>query len=330
MLLARRQGQDEPPPPARVDRLADDTPRHAAHVAFVRREEPDARPAVADGQAEALCLGDGDIGAAGTRRADEREREWLGRGGHGEGTDGGGELGGTRHVLENSEDVRLPEHDGQRVGVERLPKAGEIGAPIGREGDLADRDVTDAAHVGGDDRAIVRMERSRDPDRAAARQDAPCHQHRLGRCRGAVVHARVGDLEAEEQRGKSLELEGGLQGALTHLRLVGRVSRQELRTQQDLVDGRGYPMRIRAATEEHGRTGAVAVPRRQRLDVCDELGLGEPGGQIDPGVGAERRRDLREQRVDRRDADRGEHRRDVGVGVRGVAAHVRCCATNVR
>jgi len=59
VLLRARQGQDETPPPgARRPSRRRYAPA-AAHVALVCREEPHARPAVADGQAEALCLGDG-------------------------------------------------------------------------------------------------------------------------------------------------------------------------------------------------------------------------------------------------------------------------------
>ena len=50
-----------------------------------------------------------------------------------------------------------------------------------------------------------------------------------------------------------------------------------------------------------------------------ELGLAERRRHVELAVEADARRDLLEQLVDRRDADRGEHLRAVGVGQAQVA-----------
>src|SRR5207247_667821 len=69
VLLARGEGQHVAAAAVRVDRLADQTARHAAHEALARGEEPDARAAVAHGEPEALPPGHRNVrGRAGTPR----------------------------------------------------------------------------------------------------------------------------------------------------------------------------------------------------------------------------------------------------------------------
>ncbi len=73
-------------------------------------------------------------------------------------------------------------------------------------------------------------------------------------------------------------------------------------------------MRIGAGAEKDRRV----VARLAAASVASSRAHGplvEPGGSSQRRVLAQRRGDVREELVDRRRADRGEHRRDVGVGM---------------
>src|SRR5437879_6088388 len=91
---------------------------------------------------------------------------------------------------------------------------------------------------------------AKSPTPAPPAAPAPRHQHGLRGRRCAVVHARVRDVEAEQERAEGLKLEHGLQRPLAHLWLVGRVGGRELRTEQYLVDDRWDPMGIGTRAEE--------------------------------------------------------------------------------
>ena len=61
------------------------------------------------------------------------------------------------------------------------------------------------------------------------------------------------------------------------------------------------------------------VPRRELLDVTNELGLAERGRNVELAVEANAGRHLLEELVDGRDADRREHLLAVGVGEAEIA-----------
>ncbi len=78
-------------------------------------------------------------------------------------------------------------------------------------------------------------------------------------------------------------------------------------------------MVVDARADERELRARVDVLRRELLEVADELGLAERGRHVELPVEADARRNLLEQLVDRRDADRGEHLRAVRVGQAEVA-----------
>ena len=233
-------------------------------------------------------------------------------------------IGEECNVLHHAEDVRVAEHQAERVGPQSRAQRLQVGTAVGSEGQLAHLEVAEAAQVGRDRGPVVRMERARQPDHPPAGQEAAGHEHRLRGRRRAVVHAGVRHLEPEDERGEGLELEGRLQRALADLGLVGRVGGRELAAQEDLVHHRRNPVRVRARAEEHCRAARAGVAGRERAHVAAELGLGQALRQGDGRARPQRGRNVREQVVDRADADGRQHGGDVLGGVGVVAAHFPC------
>ncbi len=82
-------------------------------------------------------------------------------------------------------------------------------------------------------------------------------------------------------------------------------------------------MVIHPGAEEAQFVLRAAVARRERPQVRVDLGLAEPGGEVERPVQAHGGGDLAEQLLHARHADRLEHRLAIGVGDGGVAAHRR-------
>jgi hypothetical protein len=153
--------------------------------------------------------------------------------------------------------------------------------------------------------------------------DAAGHEAGLGEGGGAIVHAGVGDVHAEELAGHGLEFEHRLQGALADLRLVGRVGGVVLAAADDVGDGAGDEVPVSAAAQEAGSPVAGdAVLVRQVRQLAREVELAGRGRQVE-AVDAELRGDVREQLVDAGDADGLEHGAAVFVGVRDVGVRAR-------
>ncbi len=98
---------------------------------------------------------------------------------------------------------------------------------------------------------IVGMQAGRQ-QRLAAPGDAVRHQDGFRRGGRAVVHRGVGRLHAGQGGDLGLELEGGLQGALGDLGLIGRVGGQELRALDQMIDRRRDVMAVGAGAAEEG------------------------------------------------------------------------------
>ncbi len=168
------------------------------------------------------------------------------------------------------------------------------------------------------DLAHLRVQRLREHDLAAV-GDVPSDEARVGGDRAAVVARRVGDVHPRQLADHGLVLEDRLQRSLAHLRLVRRVRGQELAAgEHDVGDG-GHVVVVDAGADERQLRAGVDVLRREFLEVAHELRLAERGRNVELAVEANTRRDLLEQLVDRRDADRREHLRAVGVGQAQIA-----------
>ena len=135
-----------------------------------------------------------------------------------------------------------------------------------------------------------------------------------------VVAGCVRDVHAGQLADHRLVLEDGLQDALTHLRLVRRVCRQELAAREHRVHHRRNVVVVHPRPEERELLRDGDVLRRQLGEVLDELLLRKRRLQGEGTVEAEALRDVSEELVHGRDADRFEHR--LAVGVReGEVAH---------
>ena len=203
------------------------------------------------------------------------------------------------------------------VGILRHHPGGgfsNAGADIRRR-DNVDGDALGLA-VGGDHLAVGRRDGVAD-DHLLSSGDATGHQHRLGEAGGAVVHSGVGDFHAVEGADHRLELEDDLQGALGHLRLVGRVGGQKLPTGHDrLHDGRDEVV-VAAGPQERRAAGQGPIAAGHRaqfpLDLQLRHGVGEPQGRVPVIV-----RYVGEQVVNAAQAHRGQEVVLLGDGVGDV------------
>ena len=143
--------------------------------------------------------------------------------------------------------------------------------------------------------------------------DPERHVDRLQAGGGAVIHRRIGDIEAGDQRDLGLELEQRLQGSLRYLRLVGRIRGEELAPLDQRVHARRNVVAIGAGTEEERRAAGGKVACGERSERALDLDLAGVIGQVEYRV-AGRLGHVAEQAVDGRCADRGEHRPPVGIG----------------
>ena len=233
--------------------------------------------------------------------------------------------GGVRQLADLGDWLEQPvevgvggDHPGDRaLGVreERL-EGREIGCAGGvsrrNDGDLLE--LEPAAEVRLDRGPDVRVHRVRNEHPLAPRLAAG-HERGLGG-RGRTVVVRGGHhVEPDQLRDQRLVLVDALQRALADFRLIRRVGRVPLPAEQELVDRGRRPVAVDAGAEERHHVGQV--PGGQRLEASRQLELGLRSGKVDARR-AEGFRDVREQFVDRRHAERRQHSFPVAVGVRSV------------
>ena len=307
VLLARLQGQHIAALARGVHRLADDPARQPAHVVRACGQEAVVRSAVAHRVAGGLALADRHRAAVGTRRLEHAERHEvdvcdrhrtgvvcrrceLGSG------------------LQNAEEVRLLEDD--RRGI-----LGRRANPvrIGRTALVRHLDDVEPEprRVGLHDLAHLRVGRLGDDDLRSPgrvlRDEAG-----VGGDRRAVVAGRVRDVHAGELADRGLVLEDRLQHALAHLGLVRRVRGQELAALEHRIDDGRDVVVVDAGAEETDLVDDVLG--RELFEVPLQLGFRKRRRHVELSPEAHARRDVAEQLVDGRDADRREHRLAVGVG----------------
>ncbi len=309
MLLARLQGEDIAALARGVYRLADDSPRHPADELLPGREKAVVRPAVRGevprrlpfAERDRAPVAGGRLEHAERQRIDVGDRERLGV------VRGGREL---RCRLETSEDVRLLEdHAGSALG------CGADLVRVGRAATVRDFDdlEPEARRVRLDDLPHLRIRGLGDDDLRLARRVLR-DVARVGGDGRAVVAGRIRDVHAGELADRGLVLEDRLEHALAHLRLVGRVCRQELAALKHRVDDRGNVVVVDPGPEERKFAGRVVVARRELGQMRRELVLGERRLEVERAVEADAGGDVAEELVDRGDADRAQHLLPVGVG----------------
>ena len=80
-------------------------------------------------------------------------------------------------------------------------------------------------------------------------------------------------------------------------------------------------MVVGAGAQEAGQLVEVSVLSRQRAQMARQFGLGKRLGQVERLGQADLSGNVREQLVDRRDADGVEHRAAISLGVGDILAH---------
>ena len=170
--------------------------------------------------------------------------------------------------------------------------------------------------VGVDDLAVLGVHGAGDHGGVAA-GDADGHHDGLGRAGGAVVHGGVGDLHAGELADHGLELEGGLEGALGDLGLVGGIGGEELAAGDDGVDEHGAVVAVDAGAEKGRVPGCVT--RSKVAEAVDDLGLAVLAGDVQVALELELGGDGGEEVVDGADTDVGKHLGAILGGLREVA-----------
>ena len=289
-----------------VDRLAADPPGHLADVVQASRDETEVRTAVVQVVPQRLSLGDRDVGTelAGRRQDAEGERvEHLDRAR----SPVVGPPEQIAHRLEDPVDVRVLHDHGRHVGSD----VGGASASVRHREDLRLVPRSPA----------VRAERVHEPRIDGAGDEHPVatvaagHVHGLDQRGRSVVQGCVRDLEPGQLADHRLELEQRLQHALRQLRLVRRVRRVELGPTGQRPDDAGDVVVVRASTGEAHQLVGAQVASRERAHVVHELHLGDAGGDVERPVEAHVGRDVGEQLVHARQAERREHLVDVVLGV---------------
>ncbi len=163
VLLAGLQREAVGRPALGVLRHADEAARQVPPVLVAHREERGVRPAVAHRHAEALGRAERDVGADLARRAQQRQREEVGRH-HEEGALGVGARGEGRVVAHQAVRRRvLHEHaeDALRGEVHRLGRTDVDANAQRRRLGAHDRDRLRVAVLGHEERVPTRLRRSR-------------------------------------------------------------------------------------------------------------------------------------------------------------------------
>ena len=161
-----------------------------------------------------------------------------------------------RVVADLAVEIRVLHDDAGCVGIDQL---GEV-LTAARRRVLHLQLVAGEPRIGFAHRAVMRMQPARQHGLVAP-CDPPRHRDRFGTGGGAVIHRRVGDLHAGQQRHLRLELEQVLQCPLRQLRLIRGIGRQEFAALDQMVNGRRHVVTIDPAAEkERHRTGDGVLP----------------------------------------------------------------------
>ena len=319
VLLASRQGQDKAPPPLGVHRLADQSPRHLAHVFLPTGEEAKIRPAEIEGIAQRLPLAHHDVGPVFARRREQAQ-------GDGISVDDQQrsrrvyrlgqllQLAGFRQLAE--EVWILNDHAGGvvvelGVGYWVLEACPELSRRVG------DCQVG-AWGVGVQGGAVFRVYGGGDDDLAPfPARGVHCHDGCLGQAGGPIVVGGVGHIHAREGADHALILEDGLQRALADLRLVGGVGGVELRATDDVADHAGREVVVSPRAQETGIVVEIGVLLAHGPQFAQDLQLGQGRGKLKPRI-AHALWHVQEEVADGLHPDLGQHRCSVGLSVGDV------------
>ena len=107
--------------------------------------------------------------------------------------------------------------------------------------------------------------------------DAVCHENRLGKGRCTVIHGGVGNVHAGEHGDHGLKFEDRLQGALTHLGLIGSITSGELTSQDQVPDESWTVMPIGPRTKESRHLIRIRISLLLMFERGNQFSLGKSG-----------------------------------------------------
>ncbi len=308
MLFARRQRKHETALTIGIDRLTAETARHVAQVLFLGREQTDIGTAERQGHADRLAFDGDDVGAHFTRRFEQAQRHDFGNDDDQKSACGLRGCGDLRQVCGRAKHIRCLHDDTGRIGVDVRQHVGFVvdgqGAGFGFD--------ADGVRKGLDRFAIMRMQAARQ-DRLVALGHTRRHQHAFSGCRRAVVKRGIGHRHAGQARHLRLELEQDLEGPLRDFRLVRRITGQEFRPLDDVIDRRRNMVPISPCPDKERRLGWADVLGGEGLQLRLHFQLAGIGRQIDSAGTPGRRRHIDKQFIDGFDADGIQHGHPVGL-----------------
>ena len=296
VLLARLERQPVGGPPLRVDRQPDQASRQVPLEACLHRHERCVRPSVPERDAETLRGPDHHVGPPLPRRLEEGERQEVGGHGH-QRAAGVGLLGQRGEVPDGARATRVLLHHAEELA------DGQAVVEIGH-GDLDPEWLEARLQHGQRLREAVGV----DEDPVGLDPGAPAHERdRLGH-RGALVEQRgVGRLEPAEIRHHCLEVQQGLQAALTDLGLVRGVGGVPGRTLEDVASDHTGRDRAVVAEADHGFGDPVA--RGELAQLIEHRVLRDGRRQVEcveaADAGRHRRVDQRIERLVTQDLEHG-------------------------
>ena len=280
MLFAGLQGHAQPHPAGAVLGHTDDASRQQALELVARREECGMGAAVAQRDAEALRVPDGDVHAPFARRSEQGEREQIGR--------------------DRDERARGMRRHAQRAVVADGAVGGGILQQRADDVLLLEIEAGGIAHDDVDPARGRARAHHRDRLRVAAAVDQVgelplvlrgClgQMHRLGRRRALIEEGGVRDLEPGQVGHHRLEVEQCFEPALRDLGLIRRVRRVPPGVLQHvpLDDGRRDGVVV-----AHAEVGSEhLVLRREQPQLLEHLalrfGLGNAQGLAQADIGGD-------------------------------------------
>jgi len=301
VLFAHLERHAQRPVAQTVHRDADDAARHVALEGFARGHVARARTAQPHRGAQTLGRADGDVGAPFAGGFQKRQRQQVGDGRDQRALGVGG-----------GREVRVVAHGA--VGGRILDDGAEL---LAREAVFVVfvDDQFDAEGFAAGEQHVERLREDVAVDEELvaalldgfARAQGEHHQHRFGGGGSLVQQRAVADLHARERDHGGLEVQQRFETALRNLGLIGRIGGVPRGILEDVArDGGGNRAGVVAHADERPQ---AAVALGQSADVACEFVLahalrGQRERFLEPdGV----RNDLRDQLVDRLDADRFEH-----------------------
>ncbi len=314
VLLAGLQGQHEAALAAVVLGHAADAAGHLAHQGHLGGQKAQVGPAKAGRNAQALALAAGDVGPKFAGALHQGQADRLDHG-DAERALGMGRAGERRSVFQHAKEVGIAHHDGRGLfihqGLQRLDVRPSVRAQ-GRDHDLG----LEVDGVGLEHLQVLRMGAGRQDDAVAARLGLG-HQAGLGHGVAALVEAGVAHVHPRQAADAALVLEDGLQHALGHLGLVGRVAGVELAAVEQVADDAGAVVVVNPRAQVSSpacRCSGSGLLRRWKLVL--QLHLGQVGGQVQGLLQAQAFRGwARRGLVDAGHANGGQHGLLIGRGL---------------